>query len=517
MDYIVGIDIGTTSTKALLYDLNGKIYAKANKGYTLYQDKPDMAEEDPDVTFNATLQAIQEVVAKSHLTDGKVVAISWSAQQHSLIALDKDYKPLTRSITWADHRAEKYAREYKKNGLGMKVYQHTGLPIHPMGPFYKLLWLQKEHPDICAKAAYWVGIKEYIIWRYTNVLAEETSMAAATGLLNMKTVDWDDEILKMAGVKRSQLPELVETTHSIKGIRSEYAKIMGIPDDVNVVMGATDGALSTIGVGALKTGVLAINIGTSAAVRSFMDKPLIDPKARLYCYPIMQGKYLVGGPINNGGIVFNWAQDALFGGEQETAKLLHRDSYDMLTDIAKTVPAGSAGLLFHPYLGGERAPLWDANARGSFFGLNRGHTRAHMVRAVLEGIVFNLYMTTLALTEVTGDPKAILVAGGFVRSSLGRQIMADIYEHEITIPDSYESGCLAAMYLAKMSLGLESDLEGITKYIGKEKKYEPNKDNYPIYRKLIPIYIRLSRELASEYDSIADFQREFPQMYNDQK
>ena len=228
----------------------------------------------------------------------------------------------------------------------------------------------------------------------------------------------------------------------------------------------------------------------------------------------MEGKYLVGGPINNGGIVFNWAHDALFGGEQETAKLLQQDSYDILTKIAETVPAGSSGLLFHPYLGGERAPLWDANARASFFGLNRNHTRAHMIRAVLEGIVFNLYMTTLALTEVTGDPKDILVAGGFGRSSLGRQIMADIYEHEITIPDSYESGCLAAMYLAKMSLGLESDLQGITKYIGKEKKYQPDKDNYPIYRKLIPIYIRLSRELASEYDDIAEFQREFPKLYN---
>lgn len=514
MNYIVGIDVGTTSTKALLYDLNGKIYAKANKGYKLYQDKPDMAEEDPDDIFNATLQAIQEVVAEAKLTDDKVVAISWSAQQHSLIALDENYKPLTRTITWADNRAEKYARKFKENGKGMEVYKRTGLPIHPMGPFYKLLWLQKEHPEICSKAAFWVGIKEYVIWRYTNVLAEETSMAAATGLLNMKTVDWDDTILKMVNVKRDQLPPLVSTTHSIVGIRSEYAKVMGVPDDVHIVMGATDGALSTIGVGALETGTLAINIGTSAAVRSFMDKPLVDPKARLYCYPIMEGKYLVGGPINNGGIVFNWAHDALFGGEQETAKLLQRDSFDVLTDIAKTVPAGSAGLLFHPYLGGERAPLWDANARASFFGLNRNHTRAHMIRAVLEGIVFNLYMTTLALTEVTGDPKNILVAGGFVRSSLGRQIMADIYEQEITIPDSYESGCLAAMYLAKMSLGLESSLSGITKYIGKEQKYAPNKDNYPIYRKLIPIYIRLSRELSSEYDNIAEFQREFPKLYN---
>ena len=192
MKYIVGIDIGTTSTKALLYDLNGKIYAKANIGYKLYQDLPDMAEEDPDAIFNATISAIQEVVAESRIDGQQVIAISWSAQQHSILALDKDYKPLTKSITWADNRAEKYARKYKENGKGMEIYKRTGLPIHPMGPFYKMLWLKNEHPDIFNKAAFWVGIKEYIIWRYTNVLAEETSMAAATGLLNMHTVDWDD-------------------------------------------------------------------------------------------------------------------------------------------------------------------------------------------------------------------------------------------------------------------------------------------------------------------------------------
>lgn len=517
MDYIIGIDVGTTSTKALLYDLNGKIYAKANKGYTLYQTVPDMAEEDPEDIFNATLQAIQEVVAKAQLKDGKVVAVSWSAQQHSLIALNKDYKPITKAITWADNRAGKYADEYRENGRGMEMYKRTGLPIHPMGPFYKLLWLKNEEPAIFKDAAYWVGIKEYIIWRYTNVLKEEISMGAATGLMNMKTADWDDEAMKEAGVKREQLPELVDTTYKIKGIRSEYAKVMGIDDNVYFVMGATDGALSTIGVGAIETGVLAINIGTSAAVRSFVDKPVIDPKGRLYCYPIMKGKYLVGGPINNGGIVFSWAHDALFGSELETAKMLKMNSFDMLTEIAKKVPAGSNGLIFHPYLGGERAPLWDANARGSFFGLNRSHNRAHMIRAVLEGIVYNLYSVTLALREVTGKPKAILAAGGFVQSSLGRQILADVYENDVTIPESYESGSLAAMFLAKMSLGLEDNLADISKYIGDENVYHPNEENYAKYRALIPIYIRLSRELSKEYKSIADYQREFPESVDDQK
>ncbi len=244
-------------------------------------------------------------------------------------------------------------------------------------------------------------------------------MAAATGLLNMNSSTWDAEALNETGLTEKQLPELVETTDKFRGIKSEYAKVIGIDKDVYFVMGATDGALSTIGVGAIQTGVLAINIGTSAAVRTFVDKPRIDPKARLYCYPVMKGKYLVGGPINNGGIVLNWAHDSLFGGEVEAAKLLNIDSYDMLSKIAATVPAGSDGLIFHPYLGGERAPLWDANARGSFFGLNRKHTRAHMIRAVMEGIMYNLYSVTLALKEVTGDPRRFLPLVGLPGQHFG--------------------------------------------------------------------------------------------------
>ncbi|WP_283680254.1 gluconokinase [Lentilactobacillus sp. Marseille-Q4993] len=507
MDYLIGIDVGTTSTKALLYDIDGNVIAKANKGYTLYQNVPDMAEEDPDEIFNATISALQEITAKA--VDGKVKAISWSAQQHSLIGLDKNFKPLTRTITWADNRAERVAAEYKENGKGFEAYSKTGLPIHPMGPFYKLLWLRRDKPELFDKVAYWVGIKEYIIWKYTGVLKEEVSMAAATGLLNMEKVDWDDSILEEVGVKRSQLPELVEITDKFQGIKSEYAKVIGVDEDVYFVMGATDGALSTFGVGAIETGVLAINVGTSAAVRTFVDKPLVDPKARIYCYPIMNGKYLIGGPINNGGIIFSWAHDALFGAEQEAAKMLKMDSFDMLTEIASKVPVGSNGLIFHPYLGGERAPLWDANARGSFFGLNRNHTRADMIRAVLEGIVYNLYSVTLALKEVTGDPKSILAAGGFVRSKLATQMMADVFENDVIIPESYESGSLAAMFIAKMALGLESDIADIKKYLGKETVYKPNEEAFARYRKLMPIYLRLSRSFGEEYKAIADYQREF--------
>lgn len=215
MDYIIGIDVGTTSTKAVIYTLHGDIKGYSNQLYPLYQDTPDTAEEDPDEIFNATVTALSDVVKK---VNGPVRAVSFSTQQHSLIALDENHKPLTKVITWADNRSEKQATEASNNGLGMKIYNRTGLPIHPMGPVYKIMWLKKDHPEIFEKAAYWVGLKEYIMWRFFHKLKEETSMASATGLMNIFNMDWDDDILSWVGVTRKQLPELVEPTHQLMGM-----------------------------------------------------------------------------------------------------------------------------------------------------------------------------------------------------------------------------------------------------------------------------------------------------------
>lgn len=507
MDYIIGIDVGTTSTKAVIYTLHGEIKGYSNQLYPLYQDTPDTAEEDPDEIFDATVTALTDVVKK---VQGTVRAVSFSTQQHSLIALDENHKPLTKVITWADNRSEKQATEASKNGLGMKIYNKTGLPIHPMGPVYKAMWLKKDHPEIFDKAAYWVGLKEYIMWRFFHQLKEETSMGATTGFMNIFNLDWDDDILSWIGIKRKQLPELVEPTHQLTGMDKDIANQIGISPNTPFVMGATDGALAEIGLGAIDKGEVAVTIGTSGAVRTFIDKPQLDPKGRTYCYPVMDGKWIVGGPVNNGGIVFRWVRDNLFAPEKETAKMLGMDPYDFLTEIAKTIPAGSDGLIFHPFLGGERAPIWNGNARASFFGLTRTHTRAHMVRAALEGVVYNLYSVLLVLQEAVGEPTVITATGGFARSALWRQMLADVFEHPVTIPEAFESGCLGAMVLGLISIGEADDMSVVKQFIGKQNTYQPDPSNFENYRDLLPIYLRVGRKLESEYDLVADYQRKHP-------
>ena len=508
MEYMIGVDLGTTSTKAVLFDDRNQVVASANKGYKLYRDAPDMAEEDLDEIFEALIDALSEVVRAAKLQgDDKIAAVSFSSAMHSLIAFDQDWQPLTRVITWADTRAVKYTEELKATGLGQEIYSQTGTPIHPMAPLSKLLWLRAEHADIFNQAAHYMGIKEYLFHRLFGTNKMDISLASGTGLFNIFKLDWDEQALAVTGITKAQLPTPVEPYEYETTMAPEYAAVIGISADTPFVYGAGDGPLSNLGVNAVKPGVAAITIGTSGAIRVVSDQPVIDPKGRTFTYALDKDHWVVGGPVNNGGDVFRWARDNMFDAEKSTAALLGVDAYDLMTQIAARVPAGSDGLIFHPYLGGERAPIWDANARGSFFGLNHGHTRAHMLRSVLEGITFNVYMVSLALEEVVGDLKAIQATGGFARSPLWRQMFADIFEQPVTVPEAFESGSLAAVIVAQKALGLIDDLYDIEQYVGSSNTYQPMPENFEAYRELAPIFIRLSRQLQTEYDSIATYQR----------
>lgn len=505
MDYLIGVDLGTTSTKVVLFDTKGHVIASANKGYKLYRDAPDMAEEDLDEIWEAFTDAMAQVTRAAK--DGKILGVSFSSAMHSLIAFDADWQPLTRVITWADARAVKYTEELKSNGIGQEIYSKTGTPIHPMAPLSKLLWLKNEHTDIYNNAVHYLGIKEFLFNRLFGANKMDYSIASGTGLFNIFNLDWDGQALSVTGITKEQLPEPVDPYTIETGMDPQYAAEMGLDVDTPFIYGAGDGPLSNLGVNAIQPGVAAVTIGTSGAIRVVTDAPKIDPKGRTFTYALDKDHWVVGGPVNNGGDVFRWARDNMFDSEKSTAELLGIDSYDLLTEIASKIPAGADGLLFHPYLGGERAPIWDANARGSFFGLTHNHTRAHMVRAVLEGIIFNIYMVSLALEEVVGDLSAIQATGGFARSPLWRQMAADIFEQPVTVPTAFESGALAATVMAQKALGLINNLEVIGDMIGEANTYQPNPENYDAYRELTPIFIRLSRQLQTEYKAIADYQR----------
>lgn len=507
MEYIIGVDIGTTSTKSVLYDMKGKVIAYANAGYQLYQDIPDMAEEDPEDIFDAVLEVMGQVIRKSKVKTEAIRGVSFSSAMHSLILMDQDDQPLTRAITWADNRAAKYSEELKNNGLGAEIYAKTGTPIHPMAPLSKILWLRHEKPELFNQTKKFIDLKTYVFFRLFGVYKMEYSIASATGMFNIFKLQWEKQALDLLQIKTDQLPELVEPTATITGIKPKYGALLGLSSTTPFVFGASDGVLSNLGVNAIDPGVVAVTIGTSGAVRVVVDKPVVDPDGKLFCYALTKDRWVVGGPVNNGGIVFRWVKDQLFAPEKITAEQMQVSTYDILTQIAEKIPAGSDGLLFHPYLGGERAPIWNAYARGSYFGLTRKHTRAHMVRAALEGIVYNLYVVMLTIEKVTGKPKSIQATGGFSRSKLWCQMLADIFEQDVTIPESFESSCLGAAVLGMYALGYIDDLSVVKDMIGVTEVHQPNTKNFEVYRELLPIWIQLSEILEPEYKKIAEFQK----------
>ncbi|ERI10622.1 gluconokinase [Aneurinibacillus aneurinilyticus] len=506
-NYCIGIDIGTTSTKAVLFSEKGQGFARHSVEYPLHTPTPSTAEQDPEEIYKAVLEVLKQVTRKSGIEPERIAFVSFSSAMHSVIAMDGSHRPLTRCITWADNRSTKWADYIKKEQNGHEIYRCTGTPIHPMSPLAKIVWIREEHPEIFKRTAKFISIKEYVFYRLFKQYIADYSIASATGLFNLEYLSWDKQALNVAGITKEQLSVPVPTTHAVQGMDAWAAKEIGLNPDTPFIVGASDGVLSNLGVGAVEPGVVAVTIGTSGAIRTVVEKPVTDPKGRIFCYALTDKHWVIGGPVNNGGMTLRWVRDELAASEIETAKRLGISSYDVLTKIASNVRPGCDGLLFHPYLAGERAPLWNANARGSFFGLSLHHKKEHMIRAVLEGVIYNLYTVFLALKELIPMPKQIQATGGFARSALWRQMMADIFDQDVYVPEDYESSCLGAMVLGLYALGRTDSLEVVSEMVGATHHHTPNPEHVAVYAELLPIYLRIMRKLEDEYESIAEFQR----------
>ena len=504
--YMIGVDIGTTSTKAVLFTDTGTVVGKALATYPLYTPDVATAEQDPQEIMAAVVKTVGQVMQVHGLAPGQVLALAFSAAMHSLILVDGADQPITRSITWADNRSASWEKRIERTMNGHAIYRRTGTPIHPMSPLVKLAWLRHDQPDLMQRAARFISIKEYVFYQLLGRYVIDHSIAAAMGLLNLEQLTWDEDALAVAGVKASALSELVPTTTVLRGLKPSLASAMGLAVDTPLVIGASDGVLSNLGVGAISPGLVAVTVGTSGAVRAVVDRPMTDPQERLFCYPLTEHQWVIGGAVNNGGIALRWVRDQLADAEVATAKRLGQDVYTLLITMAQAVPPGAEGLLFHPYLMGERSPLWDAQARASFFGLSLKHTKSHMVRAVLEGIVYNLYLVLKALEDFAGPAIQVRATGGFAKSALWRQMMADIFNREVMIPEHYESSCLGATVLGLYALGHISGLEAVTTMIGDTYCHTPNPEARDLYQKVLPVFERLVAVFAAEYEAIAPLQ-----------
>jgi gluconokinase len=436
-DLVLGVDIGTTATKAVAFGPDGADHGHGEAPHRLDEPEPGAAVQDPEALWEAVGDAVRDAVAE--LDPARVAAVAFSSAMHGLLALDAGGDPIGPLLTWADTRASAVARELRDRPGVLALHRRTGTPVHPMSPLVKLAWLRRERPSLHAAAHTWGGVKEFVLTRATGARVADTSLNSGTGLLDVATGAWDPEALDLAGVTADALGEPVAPTAVIGRLR---VRDWGLPAGVPVVAGGGDGPLANLGVGAVRPGVAACSIGTSGALRLTVERPAVDPRGRVFCYGLADERWVVGGAITNGGLVLDWARETL-----------HRDVDDLL-EAAGAVPAGADGLLALPHLLPERAPHWDTGGAGALVGLHRRHGAGHVTRALLEGVCLQLRLVLDSMREAGLTVHEVRATGGFARSELWRRLLTDTLGLPVGFPTVDQGSAFGAALLGMQSMGL---------------------------------------------------------------
>jgi gluconokinase len=443
MEYVVGIDIGTGSVKAVAVNLQGKSFEASQQHYSFKSPQPGYHEQNPEeiwAAFVFTLQELCKVIGQSPM------AISLSSAMHSLIAVDENGRALAPMITWADNRASAIALSLRASEEGMAIYNATGTPLHAMSPLCKLIWLRENNTELFHKAHKFISIKEFIWYKLFKEFQIDHSIASCTGLFDITNRDWHAPSLEMAGITPERLSAPVATSYCRK---FKGHPELGLPEKgTPIYIGASDGCLANLGSMAYQPGVAVMTIGTSGATRMASSKPLPNAKAMTFSYILDEGTYICGGPINNGGIALQWWLKSANG------QTLTDEAYKRFFQTAKTVPAGSKGLIFLPYLTGERAPIWDSESCGTFFGVNLQHDQSHFSRSVIEGICYAMKSVLEALEENAALITHIHISGGFVKSRAWVQILADITGKNLVLVQTEDASAVGAAFIAMKGLGL---------------------------------------------------------------
>ncbi|HTE11548.1 MAG TPA: gluconokinase, partial [Chitinophagaceae bacterium] len=428
-----------------------------------------------------------------------VAAICFSAAMHSVLPVDKNGVPLGNAITWADNRGKKEADDLKKLPMAKTIYDATGTPIHPMSPLIKIAWIKRHDKERFSKTDKFIAIKNYIIQQLTGECVIDYSLASATGLFNIHKLCWDNNALAYAGINADRLPAPVPVFYSSLQLRREYQVSLGLPKKTKIIIGASDGCMATLGAGVWGEGKATITIEQSGAVRVAGNKMIRDSKQRFFNYLLTDGYYVSGGPTNNGGVIFEWFAKQ-FGVFNEAYGI--DDSIHTLIKDAMQAPAGSDGLLFLPYLLGERAPLWNANARGAYFGININHEQKHFIRATLEGILYEIYSIGKILEEHRAF-STLSINGSFASYPLWAQIIADMFGKPVSVNNSYDSIGTGALLLSQTEMGVYRNLEDAAKTVSLHTNYHPNKKDHQVYMKYFSVFEKLSYKLKDEFEEIA--------------
>lgn len=500
MPYLLGLDVGTTGAKALICDERGKVLATATSEYPLASPEPLWSEQNPADWWRGAQEALRSAVKQANVEAKQIAGLGLTGQMHGAVFLDTRNEVIRPAILWNDQRTSYECEEITRRFEADDLIEITGNPALTGFQAPKILWLRNREPENYARVTQVLLPKDYIRLLLTGVSATDASDAAGTLLLDLRQRDWSKTMLNMLDIPQAWLPRVYEGPEVTGKLLPKVAAALGLPDGLPVIAGGGDNAAAAIGTGVVQAGVVSSSIGTSGVLFAHAEKIALDPQGRLhtFCHTV-PGKYHLMAVTLSAGGSFRWLRDVLR--ESAGPAML---SYDEMTAAAAEISPGSNGLVFLPYLTGERTPHLDPWARGAFIGLTSRHTQAHLIRAVMEGVAFSLRDGLEIMRDLQVPLGQIRATGGGGRSPLWRQMQADIYGMEVATLAVEEGPAYGAALLAGVGAGVFSDVrEAASRCVAVTGATKPNPDTQEHYEKVYAVYRKLYAQLRESLHALS--------------
>ncbi|HLU10545.1 MAG TPA: FGGY-family carbohydrate kinase [Oceanobacillus sp.] len=500
---LLGIDVGTTSVKAALFDLKGKLEGIASADYPTHYLRPGWVEQQPEDWWVAVCAAVRQVMGSVHNARERVVGVAVSAQAPTLIPLDEDGMPLRPALIWMDRRAEAEVEQLLEQFGEEAIFRVTGNRADAFYVAPKILWYKNHEPHLLKQTRWFVQINGYINYCLTGTLSLDHVHAALLGLRDYATGEWSAELCEMCGVTPEQFPPISHSHATMGEVTRKAAELTGLKPGTPVMVGTVDGAAAALEAGVTEAGVAAEMTGTSTVVLLPNTQGITEPSLIAMPHALPSMHLLLGAMVATGASL-NWYRDQFGMVEQSASALLNVDPFDLLTQQAAAISPGSNGVIFLPYMMGERSPMWHTNARGVLFGLSLSTPRGAVIRAIMEGAAFALRHNLHVARQAGVHAREIRSVGGGTRSVLWNQIKADVLGLPVLLPRASIGAPFGDAMLVGMGLGLYPNIHDTLRQIVQIRTvYEPNPDNHALYSEIYLVYRNLYDHLRGDFDHAA--------------
>lgn len=509
MEYVIAYDLGTTGNKATLFRIDGKLIASSFYPYDTFYPLVNWVEQEPQQWWISIKQTTAKLLSETKVDPERIKCVSFSGQMMGVVPVDKDGNVLRRAIIWADQRSVEQAEKLNRRVGNERVYRITGSRITPtyFGP--KIAWLKENEPDIYRRSHKFLFAKDFIVYKLTGVFGTDFSDASMSNIFDINNKRWSEELVEALDLDLEKLPQVTESTTVVGTIKPKVAEELGLSPKTLVIRGAGDGPSATLGAGIFDSTEAYLYLGSSSWISTCSDRPFFDPLARTFnfFYPL-HGLFCPTGTMQAGGASYQWIKNTVCEPEIKAANELHLDVYAILDDVLDNTLPGAKGLIFLPYLLGERSPRWNVNARGAFIGFSVVHNKADMLRAVLEGVTMNLKIILDIFENVGGFRfDKIRLIGGGAKGRNWRQIIADIFGKVVTVPEyPAEATSIGAAITGAIGAGLIT-VDEARGFIKDVIVVEPRTNYREIYDKLHDLFEKSYQALVPVFDELATLQQ----------